>query len=327
MKLWRDGDIDPQPLQGKKIAVIGYGAQGHAHALNLRDQGHDVVVGLRDGSASAGKAQAAGLATLPVIDAAQSADIVAMLLPDEQMAPAWADGLGQALTPGKTLLFAHGLAMHFGVIAAPPQVDVVMVAPKGPGARLRADFVAGSGLPAIFAVHQDCSGAAPALARAYASAIGCGRIGVIETTFKEECECDLFGEQAVLCGGIPDLMRAGFETLVAAGFSPEMAYFECVFEAKAVVDLIYARGIAGMYTAISNTAEFGAYRSGSRIIDEHVRAAMRQTLADIQSGAFAQAWTGDAARGFTAFSAARALRADSAIETPGRAIRALVEKD
>src|SRR6187397_3197742 len=291
MKVYYDADADLNLITGKKIAVLGYGSQGHAHAQNLRDSGvKEVAIALRPGSASAKKAEAAGFKVLPNAEAAQWADILMVLAPDEHQARIWNDDLKANMKPGAALAFAHGLNIHFGLIEPREDIDVIMIAPKGPGHTVRSEYQRGGGVPCLVAIHQDASGNAHDVALAYASGVGGGRSGIIETNFREECETDLFGEQAVLCGGLVELIRAGFETLVEAGYAPEMAYFECLHEVKLIVDLIYEGGIANMNYSISNTAEFGEYMSGPRIITDETRAEMKRILRDIQTGRFARDW-------------------------------------
>src|SRR5712692_3013485 len=284
----KDGNLSR--LQNKTVAIIGYGSQGHAHALNLRDSGVSVVVGLHKGSKSAAKAEAAGLRVSSVGDATKSADVLMVLVPDHIQGDLYNNEIAPNMTSGKTLMFAHGFNIHFGQIKPPADVDVSMIAPKAPGHRVRELFTEGVGVPALVAIHQDPSGHALENALAYALALGCLKAGVIETTFKEETESDLFGEQSVLCGGVSELIRAGFETLVAAGYQPEIAYFECLHELKLIVDLIYEGGLSYMRYSVSDTAEYGDYTRGPRVVNEQTRAEMRKILADIQSGAFAREW-------------------------------------
>ncbi|HRQ11468.1 MAG TPA: ketol-acid reductoisomerase, partial [Trueperaceae bacterium] len=285
--IYYDADANLQHLAGKTVAVIGYGSQGHAHALNAKESGCDVVVGLRRDSASWADAEAAGLTVMEVDEAARAGDLVMILLPDEVQRSVYEAQIQPHLEAGNALLFAHGFNVHFGQIAAPQGVDVLMVAPKGPGHLVRRVYTEGAGVPCLLAIHQDATGNAKNLGLAYAKAIGGTRAGVLETSFREETETDLFGEQAVLCGGVSHLMQAGFETLVEAGYDPEIAYFECVHEMKLIVDLIYEGGMERMRYSVSNTAEFGDYRSGPRIVTEETKAEMRRVLADIRSGAFA----------------------------------------
>lgn len=291
MKVFYDKDADIELVRGKRLAIIGYGSQGHAHALNTRDSGvSEVCVGLREGSVSRAKALAEGFLVKTVSEAAAWADVVMMLAPDELQRDIYAQDLEANLQQGAALMFAHGLAIHFELIKPRPDLDVLMVAPKGPGHTVRSEYLRGGGVPCLVAVHQDASGTAHALGLSYASAMGGGRSGVIETNFREECETDLFGEQAVLCGGLVSLIQAGFETLTEAGYAPEMAYFECLHEVKLIVDLMYEGGIANMNYSISNTAEFGEYVSGPRIVTDETKAEMRRVLDDIQSGRFTKRW-------------------------------------
>jgi ketol-acid reductoisomerase len=288
--IFYDRDADLSKLEGKTVAILGYGSQGHAHALNLKDSGVDVVVGLRPDSSSRAKAEAAGLEVLDIAEAASRGDAVMILLPDEKQAEVWEAEIADGIAPGNLLLFAHGFAIHFEQIVPPPGVDVGMVAPKGPGHLVRRQYEEGTGVPCLMAVHQDATGNAHDLVLAYAAGIGGGRAAIIETTFKDECETDLFGEQAVLCGGASELVRAGFETLVEAGYDPRLAYFECLHELKLIADLMYEKGIQGMRYSISNTAEYGDMTRGKRVIGEESRAAMKQILGEIQSGEFAKEW-------------------------------------
>ncbi len=288
--IFYDKDADLSKLEGKTVAILGYGSQGHAHALNLKDSGVNVVVGLRPDSSSRAKAEGAGLEVLGIADAASRGDLVMVLLPDEKQAEVWEAEISDGIAPGNLLLFAHGFAIHFEQIVPPPGVDVGMVAPKGPGHLVRRQYEEGHGVPCLMAVHQDATGNAHDLVLAYAAGIGGGRAAIIETTFKDECETDLFGEQAVLCGGASELVRAGFETLVEAGYDPRLAYFECLHELKLIADLMYEKGIQGMRYSISNTAEYGDMTRGKRVIGEESRAAMKQILGEIQSGEFAKEW-------------------------------------
>jgi ketol-acid reductoisomerase len=324
VSIYYDRDASPEPLRGRTVAVIGYGSQGHAHALNLRDSGIDVVVGLYQGSGSWAKADAEGLPVAPVAEAARRADVVALLTPDHVQSALYEREIAPALRPGRTLLFAHGFNIHYNQIRPAPDCDVVMVAPKAPGHRMRELFVEGSSVPALLAVHQDASGQAKAVALAYARGIGCTKAGVIETTFREETETDLFGEQAVLCGGISKLIQTGFEILVEAGYQPEIAYFECLNEMKLIVDLLYEGGFAYMRYSVSDTAEFGDYSRGARVIDEHVRAAMQRILAEVQDGTFAREWVLENQAGRPAFTAYRAREAAHPIESVGRGLRAMM---
>ena len=316
-----DDQADLKLLDGKTVAVIGYGSQGHAHALNLKDSGVDVVVGLRPDSASAAKAREQGLEVLPVVDASSRGDVVMMLVPDELHRHVWEGDVRDGIAEGNLLMFSHGFSIHYGEVSPAAGIDVAMVAPKGPGHLVRRQFEEGSGVPGLIAVEQDASGGARALALAYAKGIGCTRGGVIETTFKDETETDLFGEQAVLCGGASELVQAGFQTLVEAGYDPEMAYFECLHELKLIADLMYEKGLAGMRYSISNTAEYGDYTRGKRVISEDTRAAMREILAEVQSGDFAREWIAENRAGQENFKRMRAEQADTQIEHVGRELR------
>jgi len=325
MRVYYDRDADVALIKSKKVAIIGYGSQGHAHANNLKDSGvKQVVVGLRAGSKSADKARAAGLEVRSVADAAKWADVLMVLTPDEMQADLYRDELRDNLPEGAAIAFAHGLAIHFRLIEPRPDLDVFMIAPKGPGHTVRSEYARGGGVPCLLAVHQDASGNAQEIALSYASAIGGGRAGVIETTFREECETDLFGEQAVLCGGLSALITAGFETLVEAGYAPEMAYFECLHEVKLIVDLMYEGGLANMRYSISNTAEYGDYVSGPRVITDETRAEMRRILADIQSGRFVRDWVSENQAGQPSFKAMRARWAEHPIEDVGARLRAMM---
>ena len=319
-----DADVDRSALSDRRVAVLGYGSQGHAHALNLRDSGVDVRVGLRPDSKSRPKAEEDGVRVLPTAEAAAEADVVMMLLPDTAQAAAYAADVEPTLKPGDLLMFAHGFNIRFHQIRPPEGVDVGMVAPKGPGHLVRRTYVDGIGVPALFAVDADASGHARDRVLAYASGIGAGRAGIIETTFAEETETDLFGEQAVLCGGVSSLIQAGFETLVDAGYQPEIAYFECLHELKLIVDLIYEGGLAGMRYSVSDTAEYGDYTRGPRVVDAHVREEMRRILDEIQSGAFATEWVGEAKAGFPRFEALRARGRESRVEEVGVGLRAMM---
>ncbi len=319
-----DADADLSLLEGKTVAILGYGSQGHAHALNLRDSGVDVVVGLRPDSSSRSAAEAEGLKVLDIADAASAGDVVMILLPDERQADVWESEIKDGIAEGNLLMFAHGFSIHFNQIEPPPGVDVGMVAPKGPGHLVRRQFADGRGVPCLTAVHQDGSGTARDLVLAYASGIGGGRAGIIETTFKDECETDLFGEQSVLCGGATELVRAGFETLVEAGYDPRLAYFECLHELKLIVDLMYEQGISGMRHSISNTAEYGDMTRGPRVIGEETREAMRKILADIQSGEFAKEWIGENRAGGENFQRMREEQADHQVEQVGRELRSMM---
>ncbi len=319
-----DADADPGRLEGRVVAVIGYGSQGHAHALNLRDSGVRVVVGLRPGGASWQRARAEDLDVRPVAEAARAAQIVMMLVPDQEARAVYEAGVAPSLGRGKTLMFAHGFNVHFGEIAPPAEVDVSMIAPKSPGHLVRSEFQAGRGVPALVAVHRDASGHALADALAYASGIGCARAGVLQTTFREETETDLFGEQTVLCGGVTALIQAGFETLTAAGYAPEIAYFECMHELKLIVDLMYRGGMKFMRYSISDTAEYGDYTRGPKIVTAEVRAAMQRILADIQSGSFAREWIAESRSGGRRFEALRRASAGHPIEQVGAKLRAMM---
>ena len=320
-KTYYDADANPDALEGKTIAILGYGSQGHAHALNLKESGHDVVVGLRSDSSSRAKAEEAGLEVLDTADAASRGDIVMVLLPDEMQGEVWNSEIADGIAEGNLVMFGHGFAIHFGEIEPPPGVDVGMVAPKGPGHLVRRQYEEGKGVPCLMAIHQDESGDARELVLAYASAIGGGRAGIIETTFKEECETDLFGEQVVLCGGLVELIKGGYETLVEAGYAPEMAYFECLHEVKLIVDLIYEGGIANMNYSISNTAEYGEYVTGPRIVTAETKAEMKRVLADIQGGKFARDWMLENKVNQTSFKATRAKLAAHPIEEVGEKLR------
>jgi ketol-acid reductoisomerase len=322
--IYYDDDADLEHLQGKTIAILGYGSQGHAHALSLRDSGCDVVVGLRSGSASRAEAEGEGLTVLDVGEAASRGDVVMILLPDEKQAEVWQAEISDGVAAGDLLMFAHGFSIHFAQIEPPPGVDVGMVAPKSPGHLVRRQFAAGRGVPCLMAVHQDATGSARDLVLAYAKGIGGTRAGVIETTFKDECETDLFGEQAVLCGGTTELVRAGFETLVEAGYDPRLAYFECLHELKLIVDLMYEKGIQGMRDSISNTAEYGDMTRGKRVITEETREAMRKLLADIQSGEFAKEWIAENRASAENFQRMREEAAGEQIEEVGKDLRAMM---
>ena len=325
MKVYYDADADLKLVADKKIVIVGYGSQGHAHAQNLRDSGvKDVAIALRAGSATAKKAEAAGFTVMSNQDAAKWADIVMVLAPDEHQAAIWNDDLAGNMKPGAALAFAHGLNVHFGLIEPPTDIDVIMIAPKGPGHTVRSEYVKGGGVPCLIAVHQDATGNAHDVALAYASGVGGGRSGIIETNFKEECETDLFGEQAVLCGGITHLIQAGFETLVEAGYAPEMAYFECLHETKLIVDLLYEGGIANMRYSISNTAEYGDITSGPRIITAETKAEMKRVLADIQSGRFVKNFVLDNRAGQPELKAARKAAEAHPIEKTGAQLRAMM---
>ena len=325
MRAYYDRDADVNLIKSKKVAVIGYGSQGHAHALNLRDSGiAEVAVALREGSASRTKAEAEKLAVMTSAEAAKWADVVMVLTPDELQAELYRDHLRGPMKEGAALAFAHGFNIHFRLIEPRPDMDVFMIAPKGPGHTVRSEYLRGAGVPSLVAVEQDATGNALEVALSYASALGSGRSGIIETTFREECETDLFGEQTVLCGGLTSLILAGYETLVEAGYAPEMAYFECLHEVKLIVDLIYEGGIANMRYSISNTAEFGDYSSGPRLIDDSLRARMREILDDIQSGRFAKQWMLENAAGQPSFKALRRRAAAHPIEEVGEKLRAMM---
>jgi ketol-acid reductoisomerase len=324
MRVYYDRDADLNLIKSKKVAIIGFGSQGHAHALNMRDAGvKDVVIASRPG-ASAKKAEAAGFQGMNVSDASKWADVMMCVVPDELQADLYRHEIAPHLKKGAALFFAHGFNIHFRLIEPRPDLDVAMVAPKGPGHTVRAEYQRGGGVPCLLAVDQDASGNAHDLGLAYASSIGGGRAGIIETTFREECETDLFGEQTVLCGGVVELIRAGFETLTEAGYAPEMAYFECLHEVKLIVDLIYEGGIANMNYSVSNTAEYGEYVSGPRIITKETKAEMKRILADIQSGKFARDWVLENKAGQPSFKAMRAMSAAHPIEEVGERLRAMM---
>ena len=325
MRVYYDRDADLNLIKSKKVCIVGYGSQGHAHALNLRDSGvKDVVIALKAGSSTRAKAEAAGFTVMTPAEAAKVCDIMMMLTPDELQADIYRDDLHANMKQGAAIMFAHGLNIHFNLIEPRADLDVGMVAPKGPGHTVRSEYQRGGGVPCLIAIHQDKSGNAHDLFLSYAAAIGGGRAGVIETTFKEECETDLFGEQVVLCGGLVELIRAGYETLVEAGYAPEMAYFECLHEVKLIVDLIYEGGIANMNYSISNTAEYGDYVSGPRIITDETRAEMRRVLADIQQGKFTSEWIRECKAGQPRFKATRRLNDAHPIEQVGAKLRAMM---
>jgi ketol-acid reductoisomerase len=325
MRVYYDRDADLNLIKGKKVVIIGYGSQGHAHALNLRDSGvKDVAVALRKTSAGVKKAQAEKLPVMEVAEAAKWADVMMMLTPDELQGDIYNDHLAKNMKNGAALMFAHGLNIHFNLIEPRADLDVMMIAPKGPGHTVRSEYQRGAGVPCLLAVHKDASGNAHDLALSYGAAIGGGRAGIIETTFREECETDLFGEQSVLCGGLVELMKAGYETLVEAGYAPEMAYFECVHEVKLIVDLIYEGGIANMNYSVSNTAEYGEYVSGPRVISPAVKAEMKNVLADIQAGRFVKDWMLENKVNQTSFKATRAKMAAHPIEQIGEKLRGMM---
>jgi ketol-acid reductoisomerase len=324
VRVYYDADADRSRLAGRTFGIIGYGSQGHAHALNLRDSGASVVVGLRRGGASWERARQAGLNVQPVAEAADQADVIMMLVPDQDGRPIYESGVSSGLRPGKTLMFAHGFNIHYGEIAPPAGVDVSMVAPKSPGHLVRSEFEAGRGVPALVAVHQDASGEGLANALAYAAGIGCTRAGVIETSFREETETDLFGEQAVLCGGVTALVKAGFETLTQAGYRPEMAYFECLHELKLIVDLMYRGGLGFMRHSISDTAEYGDYTRGPRLITDETREEMKRILRAVQDGSFAREWLAENRAGRENFERLRGVDRDHPIERVGAELRAMM---
>jgi ketol-acid reductoisomerase len=320
-----DKDADLSKLDGKTVAILGYGSQGHAHALNLKDSGVDVLVGLREDSSSVDKAKRDGLRVESIADAASEGDIVMVLVPDEKQADVYEEDIRDGIAPGNLLMFAHGFAIHFGQIDPGPEVGVGMVAPKGPGHLVRRQYVEGNGVPGLIAIHSDPYDDARDLVLAYAKGIGCTRAGVIETSFKDETETDLFGEQAVLCGGLTELVRAGYETLVEAGYDPRLAYFECLHELKLIVDLMYEKGISGMRYSISNTAEYGDMTRGTRIVDESTRDAMKQILAEIQSGDFAREWIAENKAGQENFQRMRAEQKNHQIEREGKELRSMMD--
>jgi ketol-acid reductoisomerase len=325
VKMYYDSDCNMGFLDGKTVAVIGYGSQGHAHALNLQESGVKVVVGLRGDSPSCQKAKDAGLKVMEVAEAAKAGDLVMMLVPDEKAADIYAESIAPNLKEGDALMFAHGFNIHFLQITPPKNIDVMMVAPKGPGHTVRSQYQEGKGVPSLIAIHQDFTGRARDLSLAYACGIGAGRAGIIETTFKEETETDLFGEQAVLCGGVTELMKAGFDTLVEAGYAPEMAYFECVHEMKLIVDLINSGGFAMMRYSVSDTAEYGDYRTGRRIITEETRKEMKKILGEIQRGEFASEWVAENRAGRRAkFLATRRVEAAHPVEVVGATLRKMM---
>jgi ketol-acid reductoisomerase len=320
-----DNDADLHQLDGQTVAILGYGSQGHAHALNLKDSGVDVVVGLRPDSSSVQKAKDDGLRVESIADAAGEGDVVMVLLPDERQHDIWESDVRDGIAPGNLLLFAHGFAIHYEEIQPSPEVDVGLIAPKSPGHLVRRQYVEGHGVPGLIAVQQDATGNARGLVLAYAKGIGCTRAGVIETSFREETETDLFGEQAVLCGGVSELVQAGYQTLVDAGYDPRLAYFECLHELKLIVDLMYEKGISGMRYSISNTAEYGDYTRGKRVITDETREAMRGILSEIQSGEFAREWIAENRAGQENFKRMREEQQSSQIEREGRELRSMMD--
>ena len=322
--IYYENDADLSLLEGKTIGVIGYGSQGHAHALSLKDSGVNVVVGLYQGSSSWPRAEEAGLRVATVSDVAQQADMIMMLVPDHLQSRIYRESIQPHLGEGKTLMFAHGFNIHYQQIAPGPQIDVTMIAPKAPGHRMREIFTRGSGVPGLLAVHQDASGRAKEMALAYAKGVGCTRAGVLETTFKEETETDLFGEQVVLCGGVSALIKASFETLVEAGYQPESAYFECLHELKLIVDLIYQGGLGYMRYSISDTAEYGDYSRGPRVVDDHVKQNMKRILEEIQDGSFAREWIAENDEGRPRFNVLRQQDADHPVEQVGKTLREMM---
>jgi ketol-acid reductoisomerase len=322
--IYYEADTNPSALVGQKIAVLGFGSQGHAHAQNLQDSGHDVRVGLRPGSPSRAKAEDAGLRVLDTAGAVAEADVVMCLLPDTSHGKVYSVDIAPNLVDGNMLMFAHGFSVHFGTVVPPAGVDVTMIAPKGPGHLVRRTYEQGIGTPGLVAVQQDATGTAKTRALAYGAGIGCARAGIIETSFKEETETDLFGEQSVLCGGVSSLIKNGFDTLVAAGYQPEIAYFECLHELKLIIDLIYEGGLSWMRYSVSDTAEWGDYQSGPRVVDEHSRQAMEQILAEIQDGTFAKKWIAEADAGFPDFLRLRKEAQTSQLEDVGRQLRQMM---
>ncbi len=320
-----DNDADLGKLDGKTVAILGYGSQGHAHALNLKDSGVDVVVGLREDSSSVEKAKADGLEVDTIANAASRGDVVMVLLPDEKQHDVWESDIRDGIAPGNLLLFAHGFSIHYDEIEPSAEVDVALIAPKSPGHLVRRQFQEGNGVPGLVAVHQDATGNARDLALAYAKGIGCTRAGVIETSFREETETDLFGEQAVLCGGVSELVQAGYETLVDAGYDPRLAYFECLHELKLIVDLMYEKGIGGMRYSVSNTAEYGDYTRGKRVISDPTRKAMKEVLEEIQSGQFAREWIAENRAGQENFKRMRDEQSKTQIEREGKDLRSMMD--
>lgn len=323
-KIYKDSECATQALDGKTIAIIGYGSQGHAHALNLKDSGFNVIVGLYEGSPSAAKAEAAGLKVLNVAEATKNADVIMILIPDEKQAKVYQEDIKPNLTTAKALAFAHGFNIHYQCIVPPKDVDVFMIAPKGPGHTVRSEYLIGRGVPALFAVYQDFSGECQDKAFAYGAGIGSARGGLLETSFREETETDLFGEQVVLCGGVSELMKAGFDTLVEAGYDPENAYYECMHEMKLIVDLVFQGGLSAMRYSVSDTAEYGDYSVGRRIITDETRAEMRKVLKEIQEGVFARNWINENQTGRVNFNARRRLETEHPIEKIGKELRALM---
>ncbi|HET8757240.1 MAG TPA: ketol-acid reductoisomerase [Solirubrobacteraceae bacterium] len=323
--MFYDDDADLDLLKGKTVAILGYGSQGHAHSLNLKDSGVDVVVGLRPDSSSVEQARKQGLEVTDIADAASRGDIVMVLLPDERHHDVWEESIRDGIAPGNTLLFGHGFSIHYGEVEPPPEVNVALIAPKGPGHLVRRQYLEGSGVPGLVAVHADPAGNTLQLALAYAKGIGCTRGGVIETTFKDETETDLFGEQAVLCGGVSELVQAGYETLVDAGYDSKLAYFECLHELKLIVDLMYEKGISGMRFSVSNTAEYGDYTRGRRVISDATRQAMKDVLGEIQSGAFAREWIAENRAGQENFKRMREEQAAHQIEREGKELRSMMD--
>ncbi len=324
MQVYYDKDADLSVIKGKKVAIIGYGSQGHAHANNLKDSGVDVVVGLRTSSTSVAKAETAGLTVKPVAEAVANADIVMILTPDEFQSQLYKEEIEPNIKQGAVLAFAHGFAILYNQVVPRADLDVIMIAPKAPGHTVRSEFTRGGGVPDLIAIHQDASGTAKEICLSYASAIGGGRSGIIETTFRDETETDLFGEQAVLCGGAVELVKMGFETLVEAGYEPEMAYFECLHELKLIVDLMFEGGIANMNYSISNNAEYGEYVTGPQVINEESRAAMREALANIQSGDYAKKFILEGLTNYPEMTARRRLNAEHPIEVVGNKLRAMM---
>jgi ketol-acid reductoisomerase len=322
--IYYEQDTDRSAVAGDKVAVLGFGSQGHAHAQNLKDSGFDVRVGLRPDSSSRAAAESAGLRVLNTADAVREADVIMVLLPDTSHATVYADDVAPNLEAGNMLMFAHGFSIHFGTVTPPGDVDVTMIAPKGPGHLVRRTYVEGNGTPGLVAVHQDATGKALQRALAYGAGIGCAKPGIIETSFKEETETDLFGEQSVLCGGVSSLIKNGFDTLVEAGYQPEIAYFECLHELKLIVDLIYEGGMSWMRYSVSDTAEWGDYQSGPRVVDERTRDTMRQVLAEIQDGTFARRWIAEADAGFPEFLRLRQEARSSQLEDVGRGLRRMM---